>query len=270
MTGRIFLTIFFVLFLASPVFARESGYTGGWAGSGPHDPEAIHDNVDSEISEITEKVTPADDDWIVIEDSADDNEKKKVKMKNIFLMRVPGGFTTLEVTEAFTSIGTADMSNLTVVYLTVTGAADFTGAITTFPTPTAGGNPVTFGYAAVNFEPLLKPISRTANFTVAISDTYNRTIYMANASTFTVPKIQDPLTTDRVQMFSVVAQSDHTVTIDVDVADTIFMRGVKLDPGDTIDSNGLWGCEAHFMAASDGKTWLVTEPSPTWYDGGET
>lgn len=47
------------------------------------DADAIHDNVASEISAITEKATPIGADLIVIEDSADSNNKKKVKLNNL-------------------------------------------------------------------------------------------------------------------------------------------------------------------------------------------
>ena len=51
--------------------------------SGGADPNAIHDNVASEISAITEKVTLVDNDLFVIEDSADSNNKKRVKKSNV-------------------------------------------------------------------------------------------------------------------------------------------------------------------------------------------
>ncbi len=50
------------------------------------DPNAIHDNVASEISAVTEKVTPVSGDFLIIEDSADSNNKKRVQVGNL-----PGG-----------------------------------------------------------------------------------------------------------------------------------------------------------------------------------
>jgi hypothetical protein len=50
------------------------------------DADAIHDNVAAEISAITEKATPVSADLILIEDSADSNNKKKVQIGNL-----PGG-----------------------------------------------------------------------------------------------------------------------------------------------------------------------------------
>ena len=46
------------------------------------DADAIHDNVASEISGITQKVTPVNGDFILIEDSADSNNKKYVLASN--------------------------------------------------------------------------------------------------------------------------------------------------------------------------------------------
>ena len=50
------------------------------------DAVAIHDNVASEISAVTEKVSPVNADLVLIEDSADSNAKKRVQVGNL-----PGG-----------------------------------------------------------------------------------------------------------------------------------------------------------------------------------
>jgi len=47
------------------------------------DADAIHDNVASEISVITEKVSPIAADLLIIEDSADSNAKKRVQIGNL-------------------------------------------------------------------------------------------------------------------------------------------------------------------------------------------
>lgn len=47
------------------------------------DSTAIHDNVASEISAVTEKTAPVAADLIVIEDSADSNNKKRVQLENV-------------------------------------------------------------------------------------------------------------------------------------------------------------------------------------------
>jgi hypothetical protein len=69
---------------------RMAGKTGpaGPPGSGT-DNDAIHDNVSGEISAIAEKTSPVGDDWLVIEDSAASNAKKKVKVSSL-----PAGVVT--------------------------------------------------------------------------------------------------------------------------------------------------------------------------------
>ena len=113
---------------------------------------------------------------------------------------------------------------------------------------------------------VLRTISRTGNWSPAISDTYNTIIEMASG-TLTLPAIQDSVTLGKTQIFNVIA-GGNTVIIDVDGSDIIRIGGVDLDPGDTIDSNGKFGCEASFIGNSDQLHWMVTEPSPTWTDGG--
>lgn len=54
---------------------------GGGAGS---DTTAIHDNEANEISAITEKTVPTDDDLYIIEDSQSSNVKKKAKRSSLF------------------------------------------------------------------------------------------------------------------------------------------------------------------------------------------
>lgn len=62
---------------------------GAWAAPpGGTDADAIHDNVAAEISAVTEKATPISADLLLIEDSADSNNKKRVQIGNL-----PGGGT---------------------------------------------------------------------------------------------------------------------------------------------------------------------------------
>lgn len=63
-----------------------SALPGGGAGS---DTTALHDNEANEISAITEKTTPVNDDILVIEDSAASYVKKRLKISNL-----PGGGLT--------------------------------------------------------------------------------------------------------------------------------------------------------------------------------
>ncbi len=59
---------------------------GNLPGGGGTDADAIHDNVAGEIAAITEKGTPVSADLLIIEDSADSNNKKRVQIGNL-----PGG-----------------------------------------------------------------------------------------------------------------------------------------------------------------------------------
>jgi len=56
---------------------------GNLPGGSGTDPDAIHDNVASEISAVTEKATPVSGDLLLIEDSADSNNKKRVQVGNL-------------------------------------------------------------------------------------------------------------------------------------------------------------------------------------------
>lgn len=53
------------------------------AGGAGLDTSAIHDNVASEISAITEKPSPVGNDLLIVEDSEDSNSKKRVKVSNL-------------------------------------------------------------------------------------------------------------------------------------------------------------------------------------------
>ena len=66
------------------------------------DTDAIHDNVAGEITAVTEKVTPVSADVILIEDSADSNNKKRVQIGNL-----PGGGSPLEIEDESVSVDAA-------------------------------------------------------------------------------------------------------------------------------------------------------------------
>jgi hypothetical protein len=57
--------------------------SGGILGPGGTDPDAIHDNIAGEIASITEKATPVSGDFLLIEDSADGNSKKRIQIGNL-------------------------------------------------------------------------------------------------------------------------------------------------------------------------------------------
>jgi hypothetical protein len=69
-------------------YIGSSGFTRkvSTAISGGIDRDAIHDNVKAEINAIAEKSSPASGDWLLIEDSAESNTKKKAQVGNL-----PGG-----------------------------------------------------------------------------------------------------------------------------------------------------------------------------------
>jgi hypothetical protein len=70
----------------TPENVRVLVTTGGFSLSGGIDSDAIHDNVAGEISLVSEKVTPVSADLLLIEDSADSNNKKRIQLGNL-----PGG-----------------------------------------------------------------------------------------------------------------------------------------------------------------------------------
>jgi len=112
-----------------------------------------------------------------------------------------------------------------------------------------------------------KAISKTANYTLKITETYNAVVYVANASTITVPAVQDAVTVGFPQLFTVVVTTADTVIVDVDGSDIINLDGVDLSAGDSIDSDGTIWEEANFLAAPDQIHWLVKTDNNTWVDG---
>ena len=96
------------------------------------DGDAIHDNVAGEINAITEKTTPVSGDMIVIEDSADNNNKKMVEIGNL-----PTGLATATTTiavvdwtanEATKTVLGVTASNLIFVAPDPTNAVDYASA----------------------------------------------------------------------------------------------------------------------------------------------
>jgi hypothetical protein len=87
--------------------------TSGGSGS---DPTAIHDNVASEISAITEKTTPVGADMMLLEDSEDSNNKKMCQWTNL-----PKGLSHVNLG----SFGTDDHTE----YLLADGSRALTGAL---------------------------------------------------------------------------------------------------------------------------------------------
>jgi hypothetical protein len=84
----------------------------GGAGSGT-DSDAIHKNIDSEISTINEKTSLADDDLFVIEDSASSNDKKSIKMSTI--KEEIGNTGTPGVSQSIQAFSIADITQQSVL-----------------------------------------------------------------------------------------------------------------------------------------------------------
>lgn len=74
------------------IYSATAQTSGGGAGS---DTTAIHNNVASEISGITEKTSLTGNDLFIIEDSADSNNKKRVKQSNL------GGGITMDQADPY-------------------------------------------------------------------------------------------------------------------------------------------------------------------------
>ena len=108
-------------------------------GPGGSDPDAIHDNVPAEISAITEKTAPVDADLLLIEDSEDSNNKKRLQIGNL-----PAGVEA-QVPLSVTADLTLDENNYTtyntrITEFQATGTADQTitlGVLASLPADTA-------------------------------------------------------------------------------------------------------------------------------------
>jgi hypothetical protein len=70
---------------ATKVASQQSikAYIAAEIAGASNDPDAIHDNVAAEISVVTEKASPTTGDWILIEDGAAANVKKRVNVGNL-------------------------------------------------------------------------------------------------------------------------------------------------------------------------------------------
>jgi len=87
--GQVFMTIPFSE-VTSPseanidaLYNTVRGYIDVSSGGGGTDADAVHVNVASEISAITSKGTPTTSDFLLIEDAADSNNKKKITIGDI-------------------------------------------------------------------------------------------------------------------------------------------------------------------------------------------
>ncbi len=97
------------------------------------DGDAIHDNVPSEISAITEKSTPTSSDYLIIEDVADSNAKKRITIGNLPSSAADHG--------ALTGLSDDDHTQ----YSLANGTRAFSGTVSGV-TPTASAHLATKGY----------------------------------------------------------------------------------------------------------------------------
>ena len=91
--------------------SKKSITIGSLPGGSGTDPDAIHDNVAGEIVAITEKTAPVGADVLVLEDSGDGNNKKRVSVFNLPAGRVVSvkdyGATGDGITDDYASINSA-------------------------------------------------------------------------------------------------------------------------------------------------------------------
>lgn len=118
---------------------------GTHGGGGGTDADAIHDNVSGEIAAVAEKATPISGDWVLIEDSAAGNAKKKVQLGNL-----PSGGTTIlryqasataneEVEVMATGAGVTYLRTGTTGQFTIPPGVRLLGARLRLPMGTIGG-----------------------------------------------------------------------------------------------------------------------------------
>ena len=105
--------------VSGQILTQGATYPAWSSGTGVTDVNAIHDNVASEISAITEKTVPVLDDIFIIEDSADSNNKKKLKLLNTRL-DIPNNQTGTSYTLVLGDTGkTVWMNNASANTLTI-------------------------------------------------------------------------------------------------------------------------------------------------------
>ena len=159
---------------------------------GTSDPDAIHDNVAGEIAAITEKTSPVDADLLLIEDSEDSNNKKRVEVGNlatggaservnstqalangatytvdfsqaqIVTLTIANGNTTgtlavsnLTTTERYNTVvidSSANASGLTITFNDQSGTIDYRGPVNDFPGTYPNMNVAANAIWEINFE----------------------------------------------------------------------------------------------------------------------
>ncbi len=147
--------------------------------SDPTDATAIHNNVAGEISALTEKVTPISADLLIIEDSADSNNKKKVQIGNL----PSGGSLTVEEVDGTPSVSSVN----TIVVSNGTLTDDGSGQVTI---TTGGGGSVPTERASVintSVQSIPNSSATALNFTSEEYDTDNFHDNATNNTRLTAP-----------------------------------------------------------------------------------
>ena len=195
---------------AKGLITAVSNGSGGGAGS---DTTAIHDNVSGEILAVTEKVSPTSGDYILIEDGADSNNKKRVNVTNLptggggeaNTASNVGGFEDVFKTKSgidlqFKTLQSSDGS------LAFTGNTDDVDIVVDQQVMAAGTDNDQTG----------------TTYTLVIADAENTTVWMDNAAsnTLTIPlnaAVAFPIGTK----INVVMEGAGVTTIDITATGTI-------------------------------------------------
>ena len=108
---------------SNQILESDSGGNLSWINTptgGGADADAIHDNVAGEIAAITEKTVPVGTDLLIIEDSADSNNKKKVQIGNL----PGGGVDTTRITDGGAVwVDTDEVTDQVIMNVGLTGGA---------------------------------------------------------------------------------------------------------------------------------------------------
>lgn len=143
-----------------------------------NDQDAIHDNVASEISAITAKGTPTAADFLLIEDAADSNNKKRITIGDLPGGGGGGGISSIDARTADFTIPTVDGS----VAYTNDGASG--EVIATVPAATAADNfwasvvdAQNFRFESTGGDTFVFPDSGLSGITQFESSTVGSTIY---------------------------------------------------------------------------------------------
>jgi len=133
----------------SKYYGTDSSGTAGFhdlpSGSGVGDDDAIHDNVASEIHAITEKTIPTGNDELIIEDSANSYNKKRVKKSSLW----GGGFGEADWTIPTTSTFAVTRSGNGGVG-TITNLSNGLGVRLASTIPSGNTNSLTYAAVAVS------------------------------------------------------------------------------------------------------------------------